>query len=64
MEESITLLTKIKQVFDCEGQDVRAYSPLTLAYIGDGIYELVIRSIVVERATAPLMTCIKRQHAM
>ena len=50
MEESITLLTKIKQVFDCEGQDVRAYSPLTLAYIGDGIYELVIRSIVVERA--------------
>ena len=47
MEESITLLTKIKQTFDCEGQDVRAYSPLTLAYIGDGIYELVIRSIVV-----------------
>ena len=30
MEESITLLTKIKQTFDCEGQDVRAYSPLTL----------------------------------
>ena len=56
MEESITLLTKIKQVFDCEGQDVRAYSPLTLAYIGDGIYELV--------PTAPPMTCIKRQHAM
>ena len=38
MEESITLLTKIKRTFDCEGQDVRAYSPLTLAYIGDGIY--------------------------
>ena len=37
MEESITLLTKIKQIFDCEGQDIRAYSPLTLAYIGDGI---------------------------
>ena len=50
MEESITLLTKIKEAFACEGQDVRAYSPLTLAYIGDGIYELVIRSVVVERA--------------
>ena len=36
MEESITLLTKIKEAFACEGQDVRAYSPLTLAYIGDG----------------------------
>ena len=50
MEESITLLTKIKEAFACEGQDVRAYSPLTLAYIGDRIYELVIRSVVVERA--------------
>ena len=40
MEESITLLTKIKEAFACEGQDVRAYSPLTLAYIGDGIYDL------------------------
>jgi hypothetical protein len=30
MEESITLLTKIKEAFACEGQDVRAYSPLTL----------------------------------
>lgn len=54
MEESVknqeTLLEQIKTVFRCEEQDVRAYSPLTLAYIGDGIYELVIRSVVVERA--------------
>lgn len=28
-------------------RDIRTYSPLTLAYIGDGIYDLVIRSIVV-----------------
>ena len=27
--------------------DIRTYSPLTLAYIGDGIFDLVIRSIVV-----------------
>ncbi len=54
MEESVknqeTLLEQIKTVFHCGEQDVRAYSPLTLAYIGDGIYELVIRSVVVERA--------------
>ena len=56
MEESIKadgqngLLERIKTVFDCKEQDVRAYSPLTLAYMGDGIYELVIRSVVVERA--------------
>lgn len=44
------LLEKIKEVFPCPEQDIRTYSPLTLAYIGDGIYELVIRTIVVEKA--------------
>ena len=50
MEESLSLLEQIKQVFDCKEQDVRAYSPLTLAYIGDAVYDLVIRTVVVERA--------------
>lgn len=54
MEESIKqekeFLESIKEIFQCKEQDVRAYSPLTLAYIGDAIYELVIRSVVVERA--------------
>ncbi len=50
MEESISLLGQIKLCFDCKEQDVRAYSPLTLAYIGDAIYDLIIRSVVVERA--------------
>ena len=27
--------------------NIRTYSPLTLAYIGDGIYDLIIRSIIV-----------------
>lgn len=51
MEESlgISLLGQIKQVFGCKEPDVRAYSPLTLAYIGDAIYDLIIRSVVVER---------------
>lgn len=44
------ILERIKEVFACPEQDIRTYSPLTLAYIGDGIYELVIRTIVVERA--------------
>lgn len=33
--------------FGIEMKDIRTYSPLTLAYIGDGIYDLVIRSMVV-----------------
>ncbi len=50
MEKSLSLLNQIKETFSCEKVDVRAYSPLTLAYIGDSIYDLIIRTVVVERA--------------
>lgn len=36
-------------MFGLEDTDIRTYSPLTLAYIGDAIYELVIRTILVEK---------------
>lgn len=49
MEESVTILDAIKKEFDCKETDLRTYSPLTLAYIGDAIFDLVIRTIVVER---------------
>lgn len=52
MEESITILEAIKRDFACKEADIRAYSPLTLAYIGDAIYDLVIRTIVVERGNS------------
>ncbi len=50
MEKSIGILEQIKISFDCGGQDIRGYSPLALAYMGDAIYDLVIRTVVVERA--------------
>lgn len=49
MEESVTILDAIKSEFECKETDIRTYSPLTLAYIGDAIYDLVIRTVVVER---------------
>lgn len=39
----------LKEQFQISDVDVRTYSPLTLAYIGDGIYDLVIRSVVVAK---------------
>ena len=48
-----SLLTDILKLFPGKHQDVRAYSPLTLAYIGDAVYDLVIRTVVVERANRP-----------
>lgn len=49
MEESLSLLGKLKKEFECEEVDIRTYSPLTLAFIGDCIFDLMIRTIVVER---------------
>ena len=49
MEESIAIIDAIKETFECKETDIRTYSPLALAYIGDAVYDLVIRTIVVER---------------
>ncbi len=35
-------------------QDIRQLSPLTLAYIGDGIYDIIIRTMIVEKGNAPV----------
>ncbi|MDE5907158.1 MAG: ribonuclease III [Lachnospiraceae bacterium] len=47
MEESISFLTSIKKSFDLKEVDIRTYSPLTLAYIGDAVYDLIFRTAVV-----------------
>ena len=49
MDESINLLAKIKQEFECKDVDLRTYSPLTLAFLGDCVYDIIIRTVVVER---------------
>ena len=49
MGESLSLLGQIKEKFQCEPVDVRTYSPLTLAFIGDCVFDLIIRTVVVER---------------
>ena len=47
MEESLSLLNKIKKEFELEEVDINTYSPLTLAFIGDCIFDLVIRTALV-----------------
>ena len=49
MEKSLVLKEKFLDEFGLEEQDLRTYSPLTLAYIGDAIFELVVRTVLVER---------------
>ncbi len=39
----------IREAFQTKEVSAKQYSPLVLAYIGDGIYDLVIRTVVVNR---------------
>ncbi len=47
MEEGLNRF--IREKFEISQRDIRTYSPLTLAYIGDGIFDLVIRTVVVDK---------------
>ena len=44
----------VHEAFHLEEKDLRTYSPLTLAYIGDGVYELVIRTVLVKKGNCPV----------
>lgn len=47
MEKGIN--TFIRESFKLPLVDIKTYSPLALAYIGDAIYDLIIRTIVVDK---------------
>lgn len=54
MEENIiNLADKISNFFEVEGADIRSFSPLTLAFIGDAFYEIIIRTIIIKKGNAP-----------
>jgi ribonuclease-3 family protein len=50
----ISMSAYIKKAWSLPDTDIKSYSGLTLAYIGDAIYDLVIRTYVVENGNAPV----------
>ena len=52
--ESREFVEQILGFFGKEKQNTNLLSPLNLAYIGDAIYEAVIRTLVLEEANAPV----------
>ncbi|SHK85877.1 Mini-ribonuclease 3 [Hespellia stercorisuis] len=51
MEKSVDfeLNEYMREIFEMQEVDAKTYSPLTLAYIGDCVYDLIIKSIVVSK---------------
>lgn len=50
MEEGLNRF--IREKFEISQRDIRTYSPLTLAYIGDAAYELVVRTFLVDQGNS------------
>lgn len=59
-----TNLIQLKELFHLEDQNLRSYSPLTLAYIGDGVYELIIRTILVKKGNCPVNRLHKKASSL
>ncbi len=46
-EITMELDSYVREVFEVNEMDVQEYSPLTLAYIGDCVFDMIIKTIVV-----------------
>ena len=47
------MIDQIREQFDIRDRDVREISALSLAFLGDAVYELVIRTVLTERGGQP-----------
>ncbi|WP_026517037.1 Mini-ribonuclease 3 [Butyrivibrio sp. MC2021] len=57
---AVDLNSYFNEQFDIVPQDIRTYSPLTLAYIGDAIFDVIVRSILVNKGNTAVNNLHKR----
>ncbi|MBE5936134.1 MAG: ribonuclease III [Lachnospiraceae bacterium] len=54
----------IKNVFNIEDKDIKTISPLVFAYVGDSVYDLIIKSILVARGNIPVNNLHKKASSL
>ncbi len=59
-----TGIGELKKLFQLEDRDLRTYSPLTLAYLGDAVYELLIRTVLVKKGNCPVNRLHRRASSL
>ena len=64
MEESVNWQFDVymQEMFHMKEVDIREYSPLTLAYIGDCIYDVIIKSLVVNEGNQSVNVPVSYTH--
>ena len=61
---AVSLNDYINEKFDITSKDIRTYSPLTLAYIGDAVFDVIIRSILVNKGNTAVNNLHKRASSV
>lgn len=57
------LLQQTKEMFSLGEQELNSYSPLVLAYLGDCVYELVVRTVLVGQSNCQVSKLHKKATA-
>ena len=58
------LPAKIKEQFDIKDTDINTYNPLTLAFIGDSVYENIVRTMVVSKGNKSVNALAKDKNKL
>lgn len=64
MEKGIDIYGIISENMELADNPIESYSPLTLAYIGDAIYEIVVRTMVVSEGNTQVNKLHKRSSSL
>lgn len=64
MNLSDNLLQEIHNNFPTEKKDIRSYSPLKLAYLGDAVFEIIIRTLITEHTEGPVKNLHKQTSTL
>ena len=55
---------KIKEQFDIKDTDINTYNPLTMAFIGDSVYETIVRTIAVSKGNKSVNALAKDKNKL
>jgi ribonuclease-3 family protein len=58
------MFNELEKTFELQEVNVAEYSPLTLAFMGDCVYEFIIRTKLIYRGNAPVNTLNKKSSAL
>lgn len=64
MDTSNYLLEQIRHTFPVEEYDIRTVSPLKLAYLGDAVFEIIIRTMVLDTTGGPVKKLHKKTSSL